>query len=44
MTKITGSAGATYNVAIIIGLILSVVLLAMFIPLIGIKEKGTIKE
>jgi len=44
MTKITGSAAVTYNVAICIGLILSVVLLALFIPLIGIKEKGIIKE
>jgi tetrahydromethanopterin S-methyltransferase subunit G len=44
MTKITGSAGATYNTGIVIGLILSAVLLALFIPIIGIKEKGTIKD
>ena len=44
MTKITGSSTATYSVGIIIGLILSAALLALFIPLIGIKEKGIIKE
>jgi carbon starvation protein CstA len=44
MTKITGSAAVTYNTGITIGLILSVTLLALFIPLIGIKQKGIIKE
>jgi len=44
MTKITGSAAITYTTGITIGLILSVALLALFIPFIGIKEKGTIKE
>jgi carbon starvation protein CstA len=44
MTKITGSAVVTYNVGICIGLVFSAALLALFIPLIGIKQKGTIKE
>ena len=44
MTKITGSAGTTYTVGITIGLVLAVVLLALFVPQIGIKQKGTIKE
>jgi carbon starvation protein CstA len=44
MTKVTGSAAATYNIGICIGLVLSAVLLALFIPLIGIKQKGLLKE
>jgi carbon starvation protein CstA len=44
MTKITGSAAIAYNIGICIGLILSAALLALFIPFIGIKQKGTIKE
>jgi len=43
MTKITGNAAVTYTTGITIGLILSVTLLAMFIPLIGIKQKGALK-
>jgi len=44
ITKITGSSNTTYNIGICIGLVLSAVLLALFIPIIGIKEKGTIKD
>jgi len=44
MTKITGSAVTTYNTGICIGLVFSAALLALFIPLIGVKQKGTIKE
>jgi carbon starvation protein CstA len=44
MTKITGSANITYTVGIVIGLVLAIVLFALFVPLIGIKKKGTINE
>ncbi|GHV95352.1 carbon starvation protein CstA [Spirochaetia bacterium] len=44
MTKITGSAGTTYTVGIIIGLVLAIALFALFVPLIGIKQKGIIKD
>jgi carbon starvation protein CstA len=44
MTKISGSASVTYTIGISIGLALSTALLAMFIPFIGIKQKGSIKE
>jgi carbon starvation protein CstA len=44
LTKITGSADATYTVGIIIGLALAVVLCSLFISLIGIKQKNTIKD
>jgi len=44
MTRLSGSAAVTYNIGISIGLALATALLAMFIPLIGIKQKGTIKE
>ena len=44
ITKISGGASVTYNIGISIGLALSTALLAMFIPLIGIKQKGSIKE
>jgi carbon starvation protein CstA len=44
MTKaFGGNAGTTYAVAITIGLLLSAVLTALFIPFIGVKEKGAIK-
>ncbi|MCL1815570.1 MAG: carbon starvation protein A [Treponema sp.] len=44
MTGITGNADITYVTGIIIGLVLSTVLLALFVPFIGIKQKGIIKE
>jgi carbon starvation protein CstA len=44
MTKITGSAGTTYTVGISIGLILALVLFALFVTQIGIKQRGVIKE
>jgi carbon starvation protein CstA len=42
MTKIAGEA--TYTVGITIGLVLAIALFALFVPLIGIKQKGIIKE
>ncbi|MDR0599168.1 MAG: carbon starvation protein A, partial [Treponema sp.] len=44
VTGITGGANVTYTVGIVIGLLLSVVLLASFIPLIGVKQKGTMRD
>ncbi|GHV84429.1 carbon starvation protein CstA [Spirochaetia bacterium] len=44
VTKITGSANITYTVGIVVGLALSVVLLALFVPLIGIKQKNSLKD
>jgi carbon starvation protein CstA len=44
LTKISGSPGVTYNVGIVIGLVLSITLFAIFVPLIGIKQKNTIKD
>jgi carbon starvation protein CstA len=44
VTKITGDPGATYTAGIVIGLVLAIVLFAAFVPLIGIKQKGVIKE
>jgi hypothetical protein len=44
VTKITGSAGATYTAGITIGIMLSAVLLALFVPIIGIKQKGSLKD
>jgi hypothetical protein len=44
VTGITGNPAVTYTVGIVIGLALSVVLLAMFIPLIAIKQKGVLAQ
>ena len=44
ITKITGSAATTYTAGIAAGLILAIALLASFVPLIGIRQKGTIKD
>jgi carbon starvation protein CstA len=44
MTSVTGNPALTYNIGICIGLVLSAVLLALFIPIIGIKQKGLLKE
>ncbi|GHV60299.1 carbon starvation protein CstA [Spirochaetia bacterium] len=44
LTKVTGSSDVTYTVGIVIGLVLAVVLFALFVPLIGIKQKNTLKD
>jgi len=44
LTRITGNFNTTYAVGLSIGLLITVVLLALFIPLIGIKQKATIKD
>jgi carbon starvation protein CstA len=44
ITKATGNPDLTYTIGLSIGLILMVVLVALFIPLIAVREKGTIKE
>lgn len=40
ITAVTSNPNVTYVVGLIIGLVLSVVLLALFIPFIAIKQKG----
>ena len=40
----TGKPAITYNIGLITGLALSLTLTGLFIPLIGIKQKNTIKE
>jgi carbon starvation protein CstA len=44
LTSITGSPNITYTVALIIGLLLSIVLTVLFVPFIGIKQKNTLKD
>ena len=44
ITKITGNPGVTYNIGIAAGLVLAILLFALFVPLIGIKQKNSIKE
>ncbi|MDR1307643.1 MAG: carbon starvation protein A [Treponema sp.] len=44
LTAVTGNSGVTYTIAIITGIVLSVVLTVLFIPLIGIKQKNTLKD
>ena len=44
ITKIVGSSNTTYTIGICIGLALAIILVALFIPLIGIKQKGTLKD
>jgi carbon starvation protein CstA len=44
ITAITGSPVVTYNISIVIGLILAIVLTVLFIPLIGIRQKNTLKD
>ena len=41
---LTGSMDLTYLIGLGVGIILSVTLLILFIPLIGIKQKGTMRE
>jgi carbon starvation protein CstA len=42
VTSLTGSPNVTYTVGLIIGLVLAIVLFALFVPLIGIKQKGVL--
>jgi F0F1-type ATP synthase membrane subunit a len=42
ITAATGNAGTTYTVGIIIGLVLALALFFLFVPLIGIKQKGVL--
>ncbi|MDR1143514.1 MAG: carbon starvation protein A, partial [Spirochaetaceae bacterium] len=44
LTAVTGSSGLTYTIALVIGIVLSVVLTILFVPLIGIKQKNTLKD
>jgi carbon starvation protein CstA len=44
VTGITGNANTTYTIGILIGLVLAITLFALFVPLIGIKQKNTIKD
>ncbi|WP_010258092.1 carbon starvation protein A [Treponema primitia] len=44
LTKALGSSDATYTVSLIIGLALAIVLFALFIPLIAVKQKNSIKD
>jgi carbon starvation protein CstA len=44
IAKATGSATVSYPIGVVIGLLLSVVLLALFIPLIAIKQKGKLSD
>jgi carbon starvation protein CstA len=44
VTTIFGSANITYLIGIVVGLVLALTLFALFIPLIGIKQKGVLKE
>jgi carbon starvation protein CstA len=44
ITKATGSPDITYTVGIIVGLVLAIVLFALFVPLIGIKQKNSLKD
>jgi len=44
LTAATGSAAATYTIALVIGLVFAAVLFALFVPLVGIKQKGILKD
>jgi carbon starvation protein CstA len=44
VTTILCSVDATYIFGIILGLVLALTLFALFVPLIGIKQKGTFEE
>jgi len=44
LTKITGSSDTTYTIGLAAGLVLALALFALFVPLIGIKQKNTIRE
>ncbi|MDR1302630.1 MAG: carbon starvation protein A [Treponema sp.] len=40
ITGATGNAGLTYTLGLVVGLVLAIALFGLFIPLIGIKQKG----
>jgi len=42
--KLTGSSSITYTIGLTVGVVLALALFALFVPLIGIKQKNTIKE
>ena len=44
ITAATGNPNITYMIGVIIGICLAVILFVLFIPMIGIKQKGIIKE
>jgi len=44
LTAVTGNPTTTYSIALVIGIVLAAALLGLFVPLIGIKEKNTIRE
>jgi carbon starvation protein CstA len=44
ITKMTGNANTTYAMGILFGLFLAIALFALFVSLIGIRQKNTIKE
>ncbi|MDR1507589.1 MAG: carbon starvation protein A [Treponema sp.] len=44
VTGVTGSPAVTYTVAVAVGLAVAVVLTVLFIPLIGIQQKNTLKD
>jgi carbon starvation protein CstA len=44
ITAATGNANTTYSIAITVGIALAVVLFALFVPLIGVKQKNTLKD
>lgn len=43
VTRISGSADITYTIGVIIGLILAFILLALFVPLVGIRQKNSLQ-
>ncbi|MDR2477721.1 MAG: carbon starvation protein A [Treponema sp.] len=44
VSSIAGSPDAAYSIGIVIGLILAAVLTALFVPLIGIRQKGILTD
>jgi carbon starvation protein CstA len=44
ITAATGNPDTTYMIGICTGIVLMVVLVAMFIPMVAIRERGTIRE
>ena len=44
ITNATGSDATTYAIGLSVGIVLAIILFALFIHLIAIKQKGIIKE
>jgi len=44
ITSLTGNTQTTYIIGLVVGLGLAITLFAMFVPLIAIKQKGTLQE